>query len=54
VVLRSAPDDSARLPAGFSEGTTVVLLRPSGAYVLVEGDGGRQGWVPLQYVEPVE
>jgi hypothetical protein len=52
VVLRSAPEEASRLPTGFAEGTRVVLLRQSGTYVLVEGDSGQQGWIPVQYVEP--
>ena len=54
VVLRSAPTQSARLPAGFMEGTQLQILQRQGEWVKVQAVNGRSGWVPAQYVEPIE
>jgi len=52
VVIRSRPEDHARIPDGFLEGELVTALEQSGQYVHVQGTRGRDGWVPLQYLAP--
>ena len=54
VVLRSAPEDAARLPRGFMEGARVTLLGVEGEYARVRGANGQEGWVPSQDLAPAE
>jgi hypothetical protein len=52
VVLRSVPQEHARMPKGLLEGAQVQILERSGSeWVRVRGIGsGLEGWVPAQYV----
>jgi hypothetical protein len=54
VVLRSAPRDSARRPAGLFEGDAVTVLDLAGGD-WAQVQGGRQtGWVPTAFLAPAE
>jgi hypothetical protein len=53
VVLHSAPQASARLPAGFLEGWELTVLERSGdEWARARGPNGREGWVRARYLAP--
>ena len=55
VALRNAPRLDAREPRGLLEGALVtVLQRQESDWVRVRGDAGQEGWVPAQYLLPVQ
>jgi SH3 domain-containing protein len=53
VVLRASPRDDDWTPRGFMDGDWVTVLDRNGPdWVLVQGDNGQQGWVPVRYLTP--
>jgi SH3-like domain-containing protein len=54
VVLRSEPRLEARLPHGYTEGTVVTVLEPSGDWLRVRGEDGQEGWIPTRYLVPTD
>jgi hypothetical protein len=55
VVLHTAPRKDARVPRGLLEGArATVLERGPDDWVRVRGENGQEGWVPAQYLVPVD
>lgn len=53
VVLRTAPRDGARRPAGLLEGMNVsVLDLVGGEWAYVQSGTGQPGWVPARFLAP--
>lgn len=53
VAVRASPSMNDRLPQAFPPGAELTVLERSGQFVRVRGANGLEGWVPGQYVAPV-